>query len=305
MYLPTWIRPHLAALRALLLLTVVCGVLYPLVITGIVQLPALREKAGGSMIEAAADGRLVGSRLIGQAFTGKAGSALPQYFHSRPSAAGNGYDPLATGASNLGPEDIVDVLPDPAPQKTGHQDPEARQSLLTQVCARSRAVGAQEGVDGSRPFCTAGGVGATLSVIGPRDATGHVNRPRRVVSVNERCPDKPFLATYRGVRVECARYGQDYSTGEILPIRGNAPKTPKVPADAVTASGSGLDPDISPAYARLQAPRVARVRKIPLRSVLDLLDQHTTGRTLGFMGEPHVNVLQLNLDLDRRHPSGT
>ncbi|CAM5524462.1 Potassium-transporting ATPase KdpC subunit [Streptomyces hirsutus] len=117
MYLPTWIRPHLAALRALLLLTVVCGVLYPLVITGIVQLPALREKAGGSMIEAAADGRLVGSRLIGQAFTGKAGSALPQMLHSRR-AAGNGYDPLATGASNLGPEDIVDVLPDPAPRRS-------------------------------------------------------------------------------------------------------------------------------------------------------------------------------------------
>jgi hypothetical protein len=80
----------------------------------------------------------------------------------------------------------------------------------------------------------------------------------RVVSLNEACPATPFLADYQGVAVECARFGEDYSHGIVTPVRGNAPAKPAVPADAVTASGSGLDPNISPAYARLQAPRGAR-----------------------------------------------
>jgi K+-transporting ATPase ATPase C chain len=88
----------------------------------------------------------------------------------------------------------------------------------------------------------------------------------------------------------------------VVPVRGDAPAHPKVPADAVTASGSGLDPDISVAYARLQAPRVARVRGISTATVLALVTKHTRGRALGFMGEPSVNVLSLNIDLDSTHP---
>ncbi|MGE5760377.1 MAG: potassium-transporting ATPase subunit C [Gemmatimonadota bacterium] len=291
-----WIRQHLAALRALLVLTVLTGLLYPLLTTGIAQLPGLREKANGSMVETA-HGHAVGSAIIGQAFTGPAGIPLARYFQSRPSAAGDGYDPTATSASNLGPEDIVDTLPDPAKKNDA-----ARQSLLTQVCRRSVAVGALERVDGSRPFCTARGVGAVLAVFGPRDSRGRVSRVTRVVSVNEACPVRPFLATYRGVPVACAWYGEDYAAGRIVPVRGTAPAHPRVPADAVTASGSGLDPGISPAYARLQAPRVARVRGIPLPAVLHLIRDHTRGRALGFLGEPSVNVLALNLALDRRFP---
>ncbi|MCM2578882.1 potassium-transporting ATPase subunit C [Streptomyces meridianus] len=296
-----WLRQHWAALRALLLLTLVCGAVYPLLVTGIVQLPGLREQADGSMSET--DGQPAGSRIIGQSFTDRDGNPLGQYFQSRPSAAGeHGYDPTASGASNLGPEDIVDTLPDPALVRAGKEDPHATQSLLTQVCSRSKAAAVLDRVDGRRPFCTPSGVGAVLSLIGARDAAGHVRRPARVVSVNEQCPARPFLATYRGVRVECARFGEDYSAGETVPVYGNAPRVPRVPPDAVTASGSGLDPDISPAYARLQAPRVARVRGVGERAVLDLIDRHTTGRALGFMGEPRVNVLQLNRDLDQDHP---
>ena len=124
----------------------------------------------------------------------------------------------------------------------------------------------------------------------------------RVVSVNQACPAIPFLDTYEGVAVECANPGEDYSGGVITPIHGDLPDTSAVPPDAVTASGSGLDPGISPAYAQLQAPRVARARGVDLAAVSAMIDEHTTGRVLGFLGEPTVNVLELNTDLDQRYP---
>ncbi|WP_280308391.1 potassium-transporting ATPase subunit C [Nocardia abscessus] len=282
----TWIRQHLAALRALLVLTAITGIVYPLAVFAVAQLPGLHEKADGSLVDV--DGTTVGSSLIGQSFTDSGGAALVQYFQSRPSAAGDGYDPMSTAASNLGPEDIVDTP--------------ARASLLTTICARSKEVGDREGVDGSRPFCTKDGVGAVLSIIGPREADGDVAHPVQVVSVNETCPAQPFLGTYRGVRVECAEAGQDYSVGRVVPIRGDAPADPVVPADAVTASGSGLDPHISPEYAAIQVSRVAKARGLTEEQMRALVDEHTRGRTLGFLGEPRVDVLGLNLDLDRRYP---
>ncbi|MBJ8344620.1 potassium-transporting ATPase subunit C [Antrihabitans sp. YC2-6] len=302
-----WIRQHLAALRALLVLTVVLGFAYPAAVWGVAQIPVLRDNANGSII--AVSGRPVGSALIGQSFTDSNGDPLIQYFQSRPSAAGAGYDPLSTSASNLGPEDVVDSPADPALLAAG-LDPVAAgfsPSLLTTVCARSVAVGELEGVDGSRPFCTPNGVGAVLSVIGPRDSTGNVTRPIDVVSVNEPCSDNsppPFLATYEGVRVECAEFGVDYSIGQTVPVQGGAPTDPVVPADGVTASGSGLDPHISPAYADLQASRVAKARGISVDRVREAIANNTSGRWLGFVGEPTVNVLQLNIELDARYPVG-
>ncbi|HZE15225.1 MAG TPA: potassium-transporting ATPase subunit C [Mycobacterium sp.] len=302
------IRQHWAALRALLVLTVITGIAYPLVVWGIAQLPGLHNKAEGSIVKIA--GQQVGSKLIGQSFTDKDGNPLPQYFQSRPSAAGAGYDPTASGGSNLGPESIVDIPADPAKLAAG-ADPAAagyKASLLTQVCSRSVAIGRLEGVDGSRPFCTGGGVGAVLSVIGPRDSTGNVRHPTQVVSVHEPCsrpagaPAEVFRPIYEGVRVQCAQYGQDYSIGQIVPIRGVAPEHPAVPADAVTASGSGLDPNISTAYADIQAARVARARGISVAQVRDAVRDNQHGRLLGFVGEPVVNVLQLNMELDGRYP---
>ncbi|SPM31023.1 potassium-transporting ATPase subunit C [Mycobacterium terramassiliense] len=299
-----FIRMHWAAFRALLVLTVLTGLAYPVFIWLVAQIPGLHDKAEGSMLTS--NGKPVGSRLIGQLFTDKDGNALAQYFQSRPSAAGTGYDPLNSSASNLGPESIVDTPADPSQLTAGKSASDAgfKPSLLTQVCTRSAAVGQLEGVDGARPFCTGGGVGAVLSVIGPRDARGNVAHPTRVVSVNEPCQSTqaPFLSIYEGVRVECAKYGEDYTIGQIVPVRGAAPDNPAVPADAVTASGSGLDPNISPAYADIQVTRVAKARHVSPDQIRAVLAHYRGGRDLGVLGEPTVNVLELNLQLDHQYP---
>jgi K+-transporting ATPase ATPase C chain len=269
MRMPAWLSQHLAALRALIVLTVLLGLAYPLAMVAIGRLPGLDARTAGSLTAH-------GSKLIGQSFAGD-----PRYFHSRPSAAGDGYDPTSTSAGNLGPESVVDT-------------PDA-QSLLTQVCARSKAIGELEAVDGRRPYCTLDGVGAVLAVFRRDGFTGPVTR---VVSVNQTGP--PFVASYLGVPVEPAKAGEDYQAlgGVMTPIRGEAPAKPVVPADAVTASGSGLDPDISPAYASLQAPRIARERGLAADRVRELIAEHTVGRALGFLGEPAVNVVGLNRALD-------
>jgi K+-transporting ATPase ATPase C chain len=191
-------RQTWAAVRMLLAMTVVVGLAYPLAMTGFAQV-VFPHKADGSLIKQ--DGHVVGSSLIGQLFTDKDGKPLPQYFQSRPSAAGDGYDPLASGASNLGPES-----PD-----------------LLKAIEQRRAAASQ--LDGTDPA--------------------------------------------------------------------------KVAPDALLASGSGLDPDISPEYAAQQVDRVARVRAISPDTVRRLVATYTHGRSLGFIGEAHVNVLELNLALDR------
>jgi potassium-transporting ATPase KdpC subunit len=288
---PTWITQHVAALRALLVFTVLLGLAYPLAITAVALIPGLNGRAEGSLVTGT-DGETAGSSLIGQSFTDPDGEPLVQYFQSRPSAAGDGYDPTSTGASNLGPESVVDVL---------SADPEeASASLLSQVCARSVAVGTLEGVDGSRPFCTPDGVGAVLGVY--RDG-GFSGRITRVVSLNEACPATPFLTTYQGATVQCARVGEDYAGAVATPIRGEAAADAAVPSDAVAASGSGLDPQISPEYAQLQIARIARERGAKVTAVQDLVEAHTSGRSLGFLGGSGVNVVELNLDLDRQFPA--
>jgi K+-transporting ATPase ATPase C chain len=287
------LRQMSASLRMLLIFTVILGIAYPLLITAIAQVPGLKSRADGSVIKVA--GNAVGSKLIGQSFTDSNGNPLPQYFQSRPSSAGTGYDPTASSASNLGPESIVDTLPDPSVKgDTG------KQSLLTQVCSRSLAIGKLYGVDGARPFCTPDGVGAVLAVFyaGP----GYHGTITRVVSINQAAPATPFISTYKGVTVELGKFGQDYSKGKIVPIRGNAPAHPAVPADAVTGSGSGLDPEISPAYATLQEASVAKTRGISVAQVAALVTKFDKGRDLGFMGEARVNVLQLNVALDKDYP---
>jgi K+-transporting ATPase ATPase C chain len=182
-------------------LTVLVGLVYPLAVFAVGQV-AFHDRANGSFVESA-DGTVVGSSLIGQSFADAEGNALVQYFQPRPSAAGSGYDAMASSPSNLGP-----------------------------------------------------------------------GNPTLLAAVDER------VAAYRSLN--------------------GLPHDTQVPVDAVTASASGLDPQISVANAKLQAARVASARSIPVEKVLALVDAHTQGRQWGFLGEKSVNVLELNLDLDRQ-----
>ena len=173
--------------------TVLLGLIYPLVVTALAQV-IFPDKANGQLIHR--NGQVVGSRIIGQPFGG------PGYFHSRPSAAGNGYDAANSGGSNLGP-------------------------------------------------------------------------------TNQKLVD---------------RFKQD-----LPKLQAENPGKP-VHIDLLTTSASGLDPDISPAGAEFQIPRVARERGMSEDDVRQLVTRHTERRQLGFLGEPHVNVLTLNLQLDETHP---
>ncbi len=184
------------ALRITQFMTVLTGLIYPGLVTGICQL-LFPHRANGSMVEA--NGKVAGSELIGQNFT------KPQYFHPRPSAAGNdGYDASASNASNYGP-------------------------------------------------------------------------------TNQKLIDR--------VKGDIAKFRQE-NPGYQGPI----------PADLLTTSASGLDPDISPASALAQAPRVAEARGISVDQAKQLIETHTEGRQWGFLGEPRVNVLLLNLDLNQKFP---
>ena len=186
----TRFRQTWTAIRALLILTVVLGIGYPAVVLGIGQL-ALPAQANGSLVSV--DGEVVGSSLIGQTFEGD------EWFQSRPSAAGDGYDGAASSGSNYGPEN---------------------DDLITAIEQRQAAIAEADHVDAA-----------------------------------------------------------------------------EIPADAVTASASGLDPHISPEYALLQVGRVAEARGLDVETVRKLVEQHVQGRDLGYLGEPTVNVLELNIAL--------
>jgi K+-transporting ATPase ATPase C chain len=187
---PTVRSSLIVAIRYTLVTTVLLGIVYPLVITGIAQL-TMRNKADGQLI--VRNGQIVGSAIIGQGF------ASPSYFHSRPSAAGNGWDATNSGGSNLA---------------------QSNKALVTRI-------------DGD------------------------------------------------------VAHWQKLNPGQPVPI------------GLVTTSASGLDPDISPADALYQVPMVADARHMPEATVRSLVEWHIQGRDLSFLGEPRVNVLELNLALDR------
>jgi K+-transporting ATPase ATPase C chain len=229
-------------------MTVLTGLIYPAVITGIAQV-AFREQANGSLI--VSNGHVVGSRLIGQSFT------KPEYFHPRPSAAGGGYDPTASAGSNLGPTSAKLI------------------NGTTKLDDKENEVVEFDGIKNRIVhYCLDNDIAydSSMPLDAFKDAQGNLDDVKLIRAFNDE--KTPLVFT---------------------------PKMP-IPADAVTASESGLDPHISPGNAQAQAARVAKARGAAVEQVQALIAQHTEGRTLGVLGEPRVNVLELNLDLDRRFP---
>ncbi|MGD0706281.1 MAG: potassium-transporting ATPase subunit C [Trebonia sp.] len=251
-------RQLAASLAALLGLTLLLGFGYPLAVTGISQL-FFRDQANGSLIYS--QGKLVGSALLGQSFTGSKGNPLAQYFQPRPSAAGAGYDGASSAASNLGPSN----------------------PLLIGFVAGVNTVGLDGKPSAANPFATAADPACV-----PLDLAGD--------PVTSPVPGQRFLKSAAGA-YECDPNTVPERTVAFRLFNGLAP-TAAVPVDAVTASGSGLDPDISVANALDQAPRVARVRHLPASQVIALVQRYTTGPQWGFLSESTVNVLKLNLALE-------
>ncbi len=238
----------LPGLRIKLFMTVAFGVVYPLVITGICQV-AFPHQANGSL--QMSGGKAVGSELIGQSFTKR------QYFQPRPSSAGSGYDPTASGGSNLGPTSAkllygTTKIDD---KKNEVVDFDGISLRLAHYC-----------LDNGIPYESS----APLDTF--KDAQGNLDDVKLIKAFND--PKSPLI------------------------FRAKAP----IPADAVTGSASGLDPHISPANAELQAGRVAQARGMSDAQVRKLIAASTEGARLGFLGEPRVNVLRLNLALDERFP---
>ncbi|HEY3096500.1 MAG TPA: potassium-transporting ATPase subunit C [Acidimicrobiia bacterium] len=258
-------RQYIPAVLSMIVFTVVLGIGYGLVVTGVAQL-AFRDKADGSIVER--NGKKVGSNLIGQAFVDKDGNAITRYFQSRPSAAagadGNtsaGYDPTLSSGSNLGPSNpaLVGFIPG-----FNTVDLEGKSSKTNPFASPDD------------PYCV------------PDDADG-----KPVVSPTS---DTKYKKNDDGSYV-CDTNTVPQRTLAYRELNGLSRRV-KVPVDAVTASASGLDPDISVANARLQGNRVANERGLSVRRVRELIDDHTSGRTLGILGEKTVNVLELNLALD-------
>jgi potassium-transporting ATPase KdpC subunit len=252
-------RRHLvASLLMLLAVTLAFGFAYPLVVTGLSQL-FFHKQANGSLIYR--NGKLAGSSLLGQEFTDAKGNPLPRYFQPRPSNAGTGYDASSSGASNLGPSN----------------------PLLTGFVAGVNTVGQDGRPSAANPFATRADPACV-----PTDPQGN--------PVTSPAPGQKYAKTAGG------EYVCDPDTiperaiayRQLNGLRSGAP----VPVDAVTASGSGLDPDISVQNALDQAPRVARARHLPTGRVIALVHRDTEGRQWGFLGEPVVNVVELNLALD-------
>jgi potassium-transporting ATPase KdpC subunit len=252
-------RHWITGLVMLLALTVVLGFGYPLFVTGLSAV-LFHHQADGSLVYR--DGKLVGSSLLGQSFTDSKGNPLPAYFQPRPSAAGSGYDGASSGATNLGPSN----------------------PLLIGFVAGVNAVGLSGSPARSNPFATPADPACV-----PTDPAGNPVTSPAPGQRYARNPDGSYVCDPNTVPERAIAYR----------AFNGLPAGAPVPVDAVTASGSGLDPDISSQNALDQAPRVARARHLPLSQVIDLVHRYTAGRQWGFLGEPTVNVLDLNLALDQ------
>lgn len=236
-------------LRLMIVFTVLTGLLYPAVMTGLSDVIFPRQ-ANGSLVTV--NGKVVGSSLIGQPFS------KPEYFHPRPSSAGSGYDGSQSAGSNLGPTSakLIRGTTKMDDKKNEVVDFDGIDDRIVHYC-----------VDNDIPY------ESSVPLDQFKDSQGNLDDVKLIKAFND---DKTPLTF-----------------------------TPKelIPQDAVTASGSGLDPHISPANAQMQVARVAKARNVSADPMKQLVAQFTERPDWGFFGEPRVNVLQLNIALDQRFPA--
>jgi K+-transporting ATPase ATPase C chain len=259
-----------------LTLGIICCVAYPAVVYILAQ-TLFPSQANGSLVKkdgtmTTKDDEAIGSSLLGQNF------AAPGYFHPRPSAAGAGYDPTSSGGTNLGPlsDKLINGVTTPATTQ-----PTTQPESLSFDGVRLRTIhyAMDNGISFKLCNVKPDGTRTEVPVSKFQDAQGNLND----VALVDAFPHPPSDASDRVTLV-----AGDFST--------------PIPADAVTASGSGLDPHISPDNADLQKARVATTRGISPQQVQQLIDAHTDQPSLGFLGDPGVNVLMLNLALDAKYP---
>ena len=256
-------RQLVPAVMLLLVMAVLCGIVYPAV-TWALGDALFPSQANGSFVSR--HGQVVGSSILGQSFSDAKGNPLPQYFQPRPpdpyNSNDNGYDPMSSGASNYGPSDPRLIGFVPGVNTVGLDGtPSAGNPFATPA----------------DPYCV------------PMDARTRTAQASPTAGETfEKQGDGSYVCDPTTVPERAIAYRQ---------LNGLAPDA-TVPVDAVTASGSGLDPDISPANADLQVARVAAARHLPVATVQRLVDAHIDGRQLGILGERTVNVLDLNLALD-------
>ena len=231
--------------RLTLIFTIVLGLLYPAVMTGVSEL-IFPKQANGSLVTVG--GKVVGSSLIGQPFT------KPEYFHPRPSAAGSGYDATASSGSNLGPTSakLLHGTTKMDDKKNEIVDFDGINLRIVHYC-----------VDNDITY------ESSIPLDQFKDSHGDLDEVKLIKAFND---DKTPLVF--------------------------SPKVP-IPPDAVTASASGLDPHVSPANAETQAARIAKARGVSADQIKQLIPQSTDRADLGFLGEPRVNVLMLNIALDQ------
>lgn len=263
---------RISIIATIVLAIIVCGI-YPAIVWGLAQ-ALFHHQANGSLITkdgtATDDDRVaVGSTLLGQPFAGT------QYFHPRPSAAGNGYDPTSSGGSNLGP--LSDKLINGATTPATTQPVAAESLAYDGVRLRTIHYAVDNGIAFKLFAQRADGTGPRTEVPLAKfqDAQGNLNE----IALVDAFPHPPTDIPDRTVVI---------ADNFARPI----------PADAVTASASGLDPHISIDNANLQAQRISTARKIPLDAVQKLIAQNTDGPDFGILGDPGVNVLKINLALD-------
>jgi potassium-transporting ATPase KdpC subunit len=256
-------RQLITAAAATFVLAVLVGIVYPAAVWAIGQ-SVFNDRANGSFIQDA-QGHVIGSALIGQEFLDKQGNPMPMYFQPRPSDAGTGYTANASAASNLGPGDprLVGFIPG-----------------LNTVDLNGNTSATNPFATPDDPYCVPTDAKTGDPVISPSAGQQYAKNK-----------DGTYVCDTNTIPERAIAYRQ---------LNGLDPKA-IVPVDAVTASFSGLDPDISVANAVLQAPRVAKARNLPVGQVLAMIHSHTDSRLLGVIGEKTVNVLDLNLALDAHH----